>query len=52
MPPASATRPPRSSREWLRAYGVTLALGTAVDRIEPGGDAATVVAGDAGSRPT
>jgi 3-phenylpropionate/trans-cinnamate dioxygenase ferredoxin reductase component len=33
-------------REWLRADGVTLALGTPVDRIEPGGDAATVVAGD------
>ena len=32
--------------EWLRADGVTLVLGTPVDRIEPGGDAATVVAGD------
>jgi 3-phenylpropionate/trans-cinnamate dioxygenase ferredoxin reductase subunit len=33
-------------RGWLREDGVTLHLGTAVDRIEPGGDAATVVAGD------
>jgi 3-phenylpropionate/trans-cinnamate dioxygenase ferredoxin reductase subunit len=32
--------------EWLRACGISLALGTPVDRIEPGGDAATVVAGD------
>ncbi len=31
---------------WLREDGVTLALGTAVDGIEPGGDAATVIAGD------
>jgi 3-phenylpropionate/trans-cinnamate dioxygenase ferredoxin reductase subunit len=31
---------------WLREDGVTLALGTPVDGIEPGGDAATVVAGD------
>ena len=33
-------------REWLRACGISLALGTPVDQIEPGGDAATVVAGD------
>jgi 3-phenylpropionate/trans-cinnamate dioxygenase ferredoxin reductase subunit len=33
-------------REWLQADGVMLALGTPVDRIEPGGDPATVVAGD------
>jgi 3-phenylpropionate/trans-cinnamate dioxygenase ferredoxin reductase component len=33
-------------REWLRENGVTLALGIPVDRIEPGGDAATVVAGE------
>jgi 3-phenylpropionate/trans-cinnamate dioxygenase ferredoxin reductase subunit len=33
-------------REWLRADGVTLGLGTPVQRIEPGADAATVVAGD------
>jgi 3-phenylpropionate/trans-cinnamate dioxygenase ferredoxin reductase component len=33
-------------REWLRDDGVTLVLGTAVDRIEPGGDVATVVAGE------
>jgi 3-phenylpropionate/trans-cinnamate dioxygenase ferredoxin reductase component len=33
-------------REWLRQAGIRLALGTPVDRIEPGGDAATVVAGD------
>jgi 3-phenylpropionate/trans-cinnamate dioxygenase ferredoxin reductase component len=33
-------------REWLHEDGVTLELGTPVDRIEPGGDAATVVAGD------
>lgn len=32
-------------REWLRADGVTLQLGTPVDRIEPGGDMATVIAG-------
>jgi 3-phenylpropionate/trans-cinnamate dioxygenase ferredoxin reductase component len=33
-------------REWLRDDGVTLQLGTPVDRIEAGGDAATVVAGE------
>ncbi len=33
-------------RDWLRDDGVTLALGTAVDRIEPGGDTATVIAGE------
>jgi 3-phenylpropionate/trans-cinnamate dioxygenase ferredoxin reductase subunit len=33
-------------RDWLRADGVTLVLGTPVERIEPGGDAATVVAGE------
>jgi 3-phenylpropionate/trans-cinnamate dioxygenase ferredoxin reductase subunit len=33
-------------REWLREDGVALALGTPVDRIEPGGDTATVVAGE------
>jgi 3-phenylpropionate/trans-cinnamate dioxygenase ferredoxin reductase component len=33
-------------RQWLRDVGVTLALGTPVDRIEPGGEAATVIAGD------
>jgi 3-phenylpropionate/trans-cinnamate dioxygenase ferredoxin reductase subunit len=33
-------------REWLREDRVTLALGTPVDRIEPGGGAATVVAGE------
>jgi 3-phenylpropionate/trans-cinnamate dioxygenase ferredoxin reductase subunit len=32
-------------REWLLQDGVALALGTPVERIEPGGDAATVVAG-------
>jgi 3-phenylpropionate/trans-cinnamate dioxygenase ferredoxin reductase subunit len=33
-------------REWLRDDGVTLALGTPVDRIEPGGDPAIVVAAE------
>jgi 3-phenylpropionate/trans-cinnamate dioxygenase ferredoxin reductase subunit len=33
-------------REWLLQDGVALALGTPVERIEPGGDAATVVAGE------
>jgi 3-phenylpropionate/trans-cinnamate dioxygenase ferredoxin reductase subunit len=33
-------------REWLREDGVMLALGTPVDRIEPGGDTATVIAGE------
>jgi 3-phenylpropionate/trans-cinnamate dioxygenase ferredoxin reductase component len=33
-------------REWLREDGVALALGTPVDRIEPAGDAATVIAGE------
>jgi 3-phenylpropionate/trans-cinnamate dioxygenase ferredoxin reductase component len=33
-------------REWLREDGVALALGTPVDRIEPAGDAATVITGE------
>src|ERR1700722_19411361 len=33
-------------REWLREDGVALTLGTPVDRIEPGGDTATVVVGE------
>jgi 3-phenylpropionate/trans-cinnamate dioxygenase ferredoxin reductase subunit len=33
-------------RGWLSEDGVTLTLGAPVDRIEPGGNAATVVAGD------
>jgi 3-phenylpropionate/trans-cinnamate dioxygenase ferredoxin reductase subunit len=33
-------------RAWLREAGVSLTLGTPVDRIEPGSDAATVVAGE------
>jgi 3-phenylpropionate/trans-cinnamate dioxygenase ferredoxin reductase component len=33
-------------REWLREDGVALALGTPVDRIEPGGETAAVIAGD------
>jgi 3-phenylpropionate/trans-cinnamate dioxygenase ferredoxin reductase subunit len=33
-------------RDWLREDGVTLALGTPVDRIEPGGETAAVIAGD------
>jgi 3-phenylpropionate/trans-cinnamate dioxygenase ferredoxin reductase component len=33
-------------REWLREDGVALTLGTPVDRIEPAGDAATVIAGE------
>jgi 3-phenylpropionate/trans-cinnamate dioxygenase ferredoxin reductase component len=33
-------------RDWLCEDSVSLALGTPVDRIEPGGDAATVVAGE------
>jgi 3-phenylpropionate/trans-cinnamate dioxygenase ferredoxin reductase subunit len=33
-------------RDWLHADGISLALGTPVDQIEPGGDVATVVAGD------
>ncbi len=32
--------------DWLREAGVTLSLGTPVDRIEPGGAAATVIAGE------
>jgi 3-phenylpropionate/trans-cinnamate dioxygenase ferredoxin reductase subunit len=33
-------------RAWLREAGVSLTLGTPVERIEPGNDAATVVAGE------
>jgi 3-phenylpropionate/trans-cinnamate dioxygenase ferredoxin reductase component len=33
-------------RNWLEQTGMSLHLGTPVDRIEPGGDAATVVAGE------